>query len=342
MPYAIFSSTVNASLDTVWKVMQEKIEHPGGFNTFAQDSKIVDRYENGVLRQIDGQNMTVKEKITLNEATRSIRHELVDNALFTGNTVNQVIPPKEDSSDKFPIITYVLDWQPYNNQEAKRVEQEIQRDLTEAVQHAVLSTKTLAEQYEAENNVSDSINGKQASKTEKLPGEASDIVKQLFSRGESFDGEGFASFFTDNPVYQFGNFEVCFNKDEILKSSDDFDSQISAVYHEIKMMWESGDVVFVEMDVTYWRNDGSIVTLPCFDIFRFEGSKIAELRIFMDVNPVFDPTIAVSSTASVMTMSEGKRLNPSKVMKKFYSENEAGKKRVAEGFIPKWSLVEFE
>ena len=179
----------------------------------------------------------------------------------------------------------------------------------------------------------------QQSKIEKLPGEASDIVKQLFSRGESFDGEGFASFFTDNPVYQFGNFEVCFDKDEILKSSDNFDSQISAVYHEIKMMWESGDVVFVEMDVTYWRNDGSIVTLPCFDIFRFEGSKIAELRIFMDVNPVFDPTIAVPNTASVMTLNVGKRLTPSKVMKKFYSENEAGKKRVTEGFVPKWSFI---
>ena len=185
----------------------------------------------------------------------------------------------------------------------------------------------------------DSTIQKKTAAAEKLPGEASDIVKQLFSRGESFDGEGFASFFTDNPVYQFGNFEVCFDRDAILKSSDNFDSQISAVYHEIKMMWESGDVVFVEMDVTYWRNDGSVVTLPCFDIFRFEGSKIAELRIFMDVNPVFDPTIAVPNTASVMTMSQGKRLTPSSVMKKFYSKNEAGKERVAEGFVPKWSLV---
>ena len=340
MPYAIFSSTVNASIDTVWKVMQEKVEHPGGFNTFAQDSKIVDRYENGVLRRIDGQNMTVKERITLNEATKSIRHELVDNAFFTGNTINQVIPPKEDSSDNFPIITYVLDWQPYNNQEAKKVEREIQQDLTEAVQHAVIGTKTLAEQYEAENNASDLKNQKQATATERLPGEAADIIKQLFSRGESFDGEGFASFFTDNPGYQFGNFDVCFDKDAIVKSSDNFDSQISAVYHEIKMMCEVRDVVFVEMDVKYWRNDGSIVTLPCFDVFRFEGNKIAELRIFMDVNPVFDPTIAVPNTASVMTLNDGKIFTPSKVMKRFYSENEAGKQRIIEGFTPKWSSIE--
>ena len=173
----------------------------------------------------------------------------------------------------------------------------------------------------------------------RLPGEAADIVKQLFSRGESFDGEGFASFFTDNPVYQFGNFDVCFDKDAILKSSDNFDSKISAVYHEIKMMWEVGDVVFVEMDVTYWRNDGSVITLPCFDIFRFEGNKIAELRIFMDVNPVFDPKIKVSDTASVMTLSQGKRLTPVKIMKKFYAENEAGKQRITEGFIPKWSFI---
>ena len=326
MPYAIFSSTVNASLNTVWKVMQDKVEAPGEFNTFAQDSKIVNRYDNGVLRQIDGQNLTVKERITLDEKTRSIRHELVDNAFFTGNTVNKVIQPTDNGSNSSPIITYVLDWKPYNNREAKQVEQEIEQELKKAIQHAVLSTKTLAEQEESLTQVSDSTTEQQPSAAEKFPGETSDIVKQLFSRGESFDGEGFASFFTDNPVYQFGNFEVCFDRDAILKSSDNFDSQISAVYHEIKMMWESGEVVFVEMDVTYWRNDGSVVTLPCFDIFRFEGNKIAELRIFMDVNPVFDPTIAVPNTASVMTLSKGKRLTPPKVMKQFYSENEAGKK----------------
>jgi limonene-1,2-epoxide hydrolase len=175
--------------------------------------------------------------------------------------------------------------------------------------------------------------------SEKLPGTNADLVKQLFSRGEAFDSEGFITFFTDNPVYQFGNFEVCLDKAAIKKSADNFFSQISAVYHDIKMMWEVGDAVFVEMDVTYWRKNGSVITLPCCDIFRVEGEKFSELRIFMDVNPVFDPTIPVPDSASVFTVSEGEKLTPPNTMKKHFAEHSEGIKRVADGFLPKWSIT---
>lgn len=144
--------------------------------------------------------------------------------------------------------------------------------------------------------------------SERLPKATAELVKQLFSHGEAFDSEGFVTFFTDNPVYQFANFEPCLSKSAIAKSADDFFSRISAVYHDIKMIWEIADLVFVEMDVTYWRKDGSVITLPCSDIFRLEGNKFSELRIFMDVNPVFNPKIDVSPLSSVFTSSKGKKI----------------------------------
>ena len=175
---------------------------------------------------------------------------------------------------------------------------------------------------------------------ERLPGTSSDLVQRLFARGESKDSQGFCEFFTDTPVYQFGNFEICFDKAAIKNSADNFNSQVLAVYHEIKTMWEVGDVVFVEMDVFYWRLDGSMVVLPCCDIFRVEGNKFSELRIFMDINPVFDPKIAVANTSSVLTVSEGKRVIPPGTMKRFYVEHPEGKERVATGFAPKWTRFE--
>jgi alkylhydroperoxidase/carboxymuconolactone decarboxylase family protein YurZ/limonene-1,2-epoxide hydrolase/catechol 2,3-dioxygenase-like lactoylglutathione lyase family enzyme len=173
---------------------------------------------------------------------------------------------------------------------------------------------------------------------ERLPGTTSDLVKRLFSRGEAFDAEGFITFFTDTPVYQFGNFEVCLDKAAIKKSVEAFFSQISAVYHDIKMIREIEDVVFVEMDVIYWRKDGSVVTLPCCNIFRVEGDNFSELRIFMDVNPVFNPGIFVPPTASVFTISQGKILASSNIMRKHFAEHPEGKKRVEAGFVPKWSI----
>lgn len=175
--------------------------------------------------------------------------------------------------------------------------------------------------------------------TEKLPGTNSDTVIKLFSRGEAFDSQGFIDFFTDTPVYQFGNYPICFDKPSIKDSVTAFFGQVAALYHEIKMLWEIGEVVFVEMDVTYWRKDGSEVTLPCFDIFRFEGDKVSELRIFMDANPVGNPNIPVPDTASVLIASERQRLKPTDVMRKFFAAHPDGKERVKTGFIPKWAIA---
>lgn len=175
--------------------------------------------------------------------------------------------------------------------------------------------------------------------SEKFPGQNTDMVKRLFSRGEAFDAEGFITFFTDTPVYQFGNFEVCFDKESIKKSANNFFSQINAVYHEIKMMWEQTDVVFVEMDVIYWRKDGSVVSLPCCDIFRVEGEKFSELRIFMDVNPVFDPSIPVPKSASVLTVSQGQNMIPPGTMRRHFAEHPEAKQRIAQGYVPKWSIA---
>ena len=344
--YVTFSSPVNASLSTVWNVILDKVENPGRYNPEAQDYKILERHGNQVLREMKALGVTVKERITWDEKTGEIRHTLVNNPLFIGQAINAVIRPASNNPNDLPIITYTVDWEPYND-EARKVAQEIQEKLAQAVPQTVLNSKTVAEQQEAQNESSFAVSDAKVEATtkngskpmlERLPGTATDMVKRLFSRGEAFDADGFITFFTDTPVYQFSNFDVCLDKAAIKKSALDFFSQISAVYHEIKMLWEVGDVVFVEMDVTYWRKDGSIISLPCFDIFRLEGDKFSELRIFMDVNPLFDRTITVSDTASVFTVSEGKRLNPPNIMRSFFAEHAEGIKRVETGFAPKWSI----
>jgi ketosteroid isomerase-like protein len=174
---------------------------------------------------------------------------------------------------------------------------------------------------------------------ETMPGRKTEIVTSLFARGEAFDSGGFTEFFIDNPVYQFGNYEPCLDKGAIYHSVEAFFSQVSALYHDIKMMWETDNGVFVEMDVTYWRKDGSEITLPCADIFRFEGEKVAELRIFMDANPVGNASISVPANSSVMTLSEGAKYQPSDVMKKFFLEHPEGRERIAQGYTPKWAIA---
>jgi hypothetical protein len=175
--------------------------------------------------------------------------------------------------------------------------------------------------------------------TDRVVGSMADTCVRLFGRGEAFDSEGFIDFFTDNPMYQFGNGEPCLTKAAIKASVDGFFSAVDALYHDLRNVWEVGDVVFVEMDVIYWRKDGTSLKLPCSDIFRFDGDKIQELRIFMDANPIFVRSMTVGAKASVMTISEGKQVTPGGAMKKYFAEHKEGIARVAAGLVPKWSIA---
>jgi hypothetical protein len=175
--------------------------------------------------------------------------------------------------------------------------------------------------------------------TDRVPGSMADTCVRLFGRGEAFDSEGFIGFFTDKPMYQFGNGEPCLTKDAIKASIDGFFGAVDALYHDVRNLWEVGDCVFVEMDVIYWRKDGTSIKLPCADILRFEGDKIQELRIFMDANPIFVREMKVGDKASVMTVSEGEQVKPGGAMKKYFAEHKEGIERVAAGFVPKWHIA---
>ncbi|MEA5574983.1 nuclear transport factor 2 family protein [Anabaena sp. UHCC 0451] len=328
-----FSIPVNADWENVWNVVLDKIENTSRYNPEAQTPKILERYSDGMLRQMNALGMIIKERITINKTLGSITHTLVDNPLFQGQIVNQVVRPTTNT----PLtITYTLNWEPVN-EEGRKIANTIQERLYTAVQKAVLSAKEVAEQQEAQTIVA--ITNRRNFMQSKFPGTNTDLVKRLFSRGEAFDSEGFITFFTDTPVYQFGNFDVCLDKESIKKSADAFFSQIDAVYHEIKMIWEAGDVVFVEMDVAYWRKDGSMISLPCCDIFRVEGDKFSELRIFMDVNPVFDPKIPVPKSASVLSISQGKEMIAPGTMKKHFAEHPEAQERINQGYVPKWAIA---
>jgi len=175
--------------------------------------------------------------------------------------------------------------------------------------------------------------------TDRIPGVIADTCVRLFGRGEAFDSEGFIGFFTDTPMYQFGNGEPCLTKAAIKDSIDPFFGAVDALYHDVRNVWEVGDTAFVEMDVTYWRKDGSSVVLPCSDIFRFEGHRISELRIYMDANPLMDKTLPVGKKASVYTISEGKRTVSPGIMRRYFTEHAEGVQRAANGYPPKWALA---
>jgi catechol 2,3-dioxygenase-like lactoylglutathione lyase family enzyme/ketosteroid isomerase-like protein len=119
------------------------------------------------------------------------------------------------------------------------------------------------------------------------PGRLAAIVREMFEVGAAMDVDKYTSFYTEDALYQFGNAPPVFGPRGIKESSAGLMDMVVRVEHRIKRVWETKDSVVCDMDVTYTRRDGRVVTLPCCDILGFRGDKIREARIFMDIAPVF-------------------------------------------------------
>ena len=112
-------------------------------------------------------------------------------------------------------------------------------------------------------------------------------AKNLFSTGEGMDVEKFAAHFCDDCFYQFANYPVAKSPKEIIKNSQEFLSHVKTVKHHIIGHHESAGIIYLEMEISYTCLNGNHHTLPCFDSIKFEGDKVKELKIFMDINPVY-------------------------------------------------------
>jgi SnoaL-like domain len=112
-------------------------------------------------------------------------------------------------------------------------------------------------------------------------------VKQFLTEVRSPDN--FAAFFAEGATYRFGNFPPIHGRSAIRESSIGFRSRVKSAKHDIKNLWEIGDTVVSEMEVIYTRHDDKVVVVPCTDVIRFQDELFQEMRIYIDMSPVFAP-----------------------------------------------------
>jgi hypothetical protein len=117
-------------------------------------------------------------------------------------------------------------------------------------------------------------------------------VVDLFRAIDSMDTATVAKAFTEDGRFRFGNNEPAVGREQVEQSVSGFFSIIGGLSHEITGVWsgscEGGPVTSVETNVTYVRKDGTETqALPATTTLRMEGDRIKDLRIFMDVSPLF-------------------------------------------------------
>ncbi len=143
MPMHRVSSHVDASPETVWAVLLDKMEHPQRYIEDALDAEILDRGQGSVIRQLvlPG-GVAFRERISSDHVDQSITFTLLDHPVYDGTVVNRLRAAPGGAVD----LVFELNW---------KVRQGCvdDRDPEEAlglIASSILHTKQVAEALEAE------------------------------------------------------------------------------------------------------------------------------------------------------------------------------------------------
>lgn len=115
-----------------------------------------------------------------------------------------------------------------------------------------------------------------------------EIIRRLIRLFEAMNVDEALTMFTEDARYRFGNYPPAVGRENIRQAAASSHLEaIKGCKFNIQGLWEVGDVIVCEMDIDYIRVDDSVLTLPCTDVFRMQGDRIKDMRIYMDPSPLF-------------------------------------------------------
>jgi ketosteroid isomerase-like protein len=117
-----------------------------------------------------------------------------------------------------------------------------------------------------------------------------DIIRAVFAAGDSEDTDALLSFMTDDVQLVFGNADPIVGKAAFADAMRESRATLQSVRHEIHDLWEVAEdeaVVVSVMTVHYTKLNATVVSLPCCNVFRMVGDRVADYRIYMDPSPLF-------------------------------------------------------
>ena len=122
------SEQVNSTFEILWTLLLEKVQHPDKTIKEITHVDILEKYDDGILRQMQALGMIIKERITIDEQNKIVRFDLIENSMFTGYFLNKV----EGYDGKLTLI-YEQNWIPITPQ-ARELETKLPQILINGVQ----------------------------------------------------------------------------------------------------------------------------------------------------------------------------------------------------------------
>ena len=119
---------INSTIETLWALLLDKVQYPDRTIKEVTHVEVLEKYDDGILRQMQALGMTIKERITIDEQNKIVRFDLIENSMFTGYFLNKV----EGYDGKLTLI-YEQNWIPITPQ-ARELETKLPQILINGVQ----------------------------------------------------------------------------------------------------------------------------------------------------------------------------------------------------------------
>jgi ketosteroid isomerase-like protein len=116
-----------------------------------------------------------------------------------------------------------------------------------------------------------------------------DWLRDYYDDVDNMRLEAFVDRHTDDVVVRFGNNPPAVGKDEVRQAIGYFWTLIGGLRHDFLHVYAEGDTTIVESDIEYTRTDGGHVTVPCTSVLHRANGLVDELRVYLDLAPVFAP-----------------------------------------------------
>ena len=117
----------------------------------------------------------------------------------------------------------------------------------------------------------------------------SDWIRDYFGIVDRMDMDGYLALHTDEVRFRFANAPTTTGKDPIREGLTQLWGSIAGLRHDIVQTWDTDVAGISEANVVYTRKDGSQVGIPATSILRKRGDLVDDVRIYMDLTPLFAP-----------------------------------------------------
>jgi hypothetical protein len=135
---------VDADLQTIWRVLLDRIENPDRYTSGVERCDFVENTDDYAIRDLAMNGMVLRERISIDEAQGEVRYQLVDHPLYVGDVINALIPPDPNDMKARPIVQFRMNWEPLTTA-AMTLDSQNHAAIEEGLKQGVHYVRDLAE-----------------------------------------------------------------------------------------------------------------------------------------------------------------------------------------------------